>query len=442
VGIVIIEISKLVYEGYGLGFHEGNTYFVLNALPGDVVKVQVLYKKKNSFFCEIVEVLKPSRYRGSIRCDISNVCGACDWVNIDYAKQIELKSMMFRDIYKRENIEDIEKSPTVDYYRNKCFFPVKSRNDKAVIGMYSRGTHEIVEHRQCFLYPDKFAKMIDVIKEWIVTAKVKPYDEVTHLGDLRHIGFRATNDLKSIIIILVTRTRKLPFTNQLVNSLTQKFPEICGIVQNVQNKKNNAIMGNDDKILYGNPYFIEILDDKSFKIHYKAFYQVNIKQAVNIYNEIARHCSNNEVVIDAYSGIGIIGSFVSSKAKKVFCIEENPDAINCGKECLKMNDINNIVFSDLGDKNEIDEIKNILSKNTVDTIIFDPPRKGIDKKIIKLVSNFIVKKIIYMSCNPVTQLRDIELFIKQGYILTLLKGYDMFPHTWHIETLGVLRFDV
>ena len=453
-----VRIEKVVFGGYGLGFSEDKTCFVLNAFPDDIVQVKVLNTKKNSYFCEIDKIIQPSPYRGQTRCELSNKCGACDWVNVEYDKQIKLKTQIYNEIFDNKvsakhtansplemsgreadgvfcrNLQ-VDKSPVVDHYRNKNLFPVKLQNNKVAIGMYIKNTHTIVEHEHCFLYPSYFKNIVNSVKEWIEVAKVEPYDEITGKGVLRHIGIRCSSDFKSNIVILVTRTRKLPFTKQFVNSLLNAFPEIVGIVQNINASFGNTILGDDTKVLYGNPYLTEIIGKKRFQIHYQAFFQINVLQAVNVYRDIASFINEGEVVIDAYSGIGVIGIFIADKAKKVICIEENVDAIASGMLNSKINGIDNIIFSN--NKTET-VIEKLIDECGVDTVVFDPPRKGLEKSIIHVVARKNIKKVIYMSCNPTTQKRDIQSFLEHGYKLMCLKGYDMFPHTWHIESLAVL----
>ena len=428
--VIRLKIEKVVFGGYGLGYLEGVSYFVFNALPGDIIDVKILYKKKNAFFCEIEKIISPSEYRTNIKCELNGKCGACDWVNISYPHQIELKQAIYREIFPDN--PDIIESPQIDFYRNKCTFPVQEDEGHIKIGMYERQSHNVIEHQSCYLYPKIYKEILLSIKEWMKNSHIKPYDEQSNMGEVRFIVIRSSADLKSILMILITKKRKLGFTKQLVHLLTDKFPEIKGIIQNIQPLPNNVNIGEDDKILYGESYLHENLDNLSLKIHYKAFFQVNITQTLQIYNEIQNHLNAHEVAIDAYSGIGSIGLFIANKIKKVICIEENKEAVESGKVNAQNNNIPNIVFMNDTVENVLTDI---ISRTDIDTIIFDPPRKGLDKSIIESIN---IPKIIYLSCNPVTQKRDIKLLMAKGYELIFLKGYDMFPHTWHIESLAVL----
>ena len=431
-----LKIEKIVFGGCGLGYHESKTCFVFGSFVDDVVNVKVLYTKKNSYFCEIVEIVEPSKYRGETRCELARLCGACNWVNVDYDKQIEIKTTIYNNVFDNsKNDLLISESPVIDYYRNKCFYPVQLQDDKIVIGMYAHSTHDVVEHKHCFLYPKIFRDIVDDIKEWMSLAKVKPYDREMHSGEVRHIGFRYSADSKSIIVVLVTRTKRLSFTKILVRELTKKYSEVVGIVQNIQDLQTNVVLGTKEKVLYGDSYFIETLGGKSFKIDYNAFCQVNIQQALKVYNDIATFVNEGSVAIDAYSGIGFIANFVADKAKKVICIESNKVAVSCGIYNSKLNNFDNIYYT-VGQTETV--LENTIATHKPDTIIFDPPRRGLQKSVVETVSRHKIK-IIYLSCDPVTQRRDIGLLKENGYKLTHLKGYDMFPHTWHIESLAVLE---
>ncbi len=435
-----LKIQKLVFQGYGLGFDQSNTYFVQNALPGDILEVEVLYLKSKSYFCRILSIIKPSPLRKQIRCSVSSKCGACDWVDIDYQRQLEFKNLFIQDIFYSIkdliNIPQINASPIIDNYRNKSILPVQFINKKLVIGMYERQSHNVIEHNQCFLHPPIFDKILEDIKNWIIKANVKIYNEASKRGNLRYIGLRCNSDLNNILIIIITKTSKLPFTQQLVNSITQKYKQITGIVHNINEAANNVIFGDKEKILFGNDYYHECFDNVRFKINYKAFFQVNVEQAKQIYNKIKHFVDNQSVILDAYSGTGSIGIFLADKAKKLIFVESNTQAHNSAIENSKLNNVTNAVFYN----NEVDDvIEEIINKYDLNTIIFDPPRKGLNNNTIEMVCKKNISKIIYLSCNPTTQIRDIKAFIQNNYTIKDIYIYDMFPHTFHIESLVILE---
>jgi len=418
----------------------------MNGLPGDVVEVQKLYQKKRSFFGEISNIIIPSTLRKKKLCLVSGVCGACDWVNIDYIEQLKLKSQIYQEIFSRWHtvLDDlINESPVINYYRNKCFFSVQKKEGKHLLGMYTRNTHDVIEHEHCYLYPPLFKLITDTVREWILEGNVELYDECRKQGSLRSIGFRQSSDGKSIILILVTKNSRLPFTNLLIKRLVI-FPEITGIIQNIQSEPHNVILGQRDKILFGSPELLEQITIEApdhtkkvlnLRVHYSSFFQVNSLQALNIYTDIYRYIEHDETVLDVYSGMGMIGLWIALKAQKVICIEENAKAVQTGITNAKENNLENLEFL----QGDVKTVFNNLDLSLIDTVIFDPPRKGLESSVILQVCKQRIRKIIYLSCNPATQKRDLELFLAEGYQLISLRGYDMFPHTWHIESLAVLE---
>ena len=444
-----IKVEKVVFEGFGIGYlknggkiedtaDEFTTVFIINGLPNDIVVAKFLYKKKKSFFCDIENIIQPSPFRDLTRCKNSLKCGACDWVDVSYNKQIALKTKLFNEIYGMKNLK-VVKSPKIDYYRNKCFFPVQMKNKEVRIGMYSRNTHEIIPHEHCYLYPQVYKKIIYIIHKWILTAKIEPYNEKTQKGNLRHIGIRSSEDLSSIIVILVTKTKKISFPKVLVQKLRAEVPELCGVVQNFQPENSNVILGRDFKNLWGHQFYTESFANLKLKINHQSFFQINTFVAKIIYQDILANIDYGDVVIDAYSGIGTIGFFVAQKAKQVICIEETESGNIAYAVSQRQSKVSNIIQIHAKTENVIGKV---LKENNVDVIILDPPRKGLEKSIIEAISDKMIKKIIYMSCNPMTHKRDLELYKQKGYKLTCLKGYDMFPHTWHIESLAVIQLGV
>ncbi|HPY95832.1 MAG TPA: 23S rRNA (uracil(1939)-C(5))-methyltransferase RlmD [Candidatus Cloacimonadota bacterium] len=435
-----LKVEKCIHQGYGIAYAENTTVFIENALPNDIVDVEVLYFKKKNAFAQITNIIEPSPLRKDIKCSISDRCGGCNWVNIDYQQQLELKDLIIKDIYKSLDgtacIHPIKPSPQVYHYRNKSFLPLSMINGVPVYGMFERGSHNVEPQRECLLHPLLFNMIADEIIDYVKDTNLKIYEEDSHSGNLRHIGIRTNHDTSEVLLILVTKTRKLPFSKLLVKRITDKFPMVVGIIQNIQPDKSNVILGEEEKVLYGRAYLNEIIDDLKLQVHYKAFYQVNHQQAFTIYQHILNLTGVNKTIIDAYSGTGTIGLILAKRHNKVICIESNSEAIINAEYNAKYNNINNIEFVQGGVEAVLPKV---VKDNKIDLIVFDPPRKGIDKKTIELMAALKIPEIIYMSCNPSTQVRDLNLFISKGYYIDVIHPYDMFPHTWHIESLCHLR---
>ncbi len=433
-----LKIEKPVFGGYGLGFWEGQSVFVPSALPGDIVDVKVKYTKKRSLFAEINKYVSHSPDYIEPECTAFSKCGGCNWSHLEYAKQIEYKTTIIRELFRDIDfhVKSVSPSPQERYYRNKSFMPVGGTTDSPLIGMFANQSHDVIEHEDCLLHPPLYKRIMDVIKDYIISAKVKIYDEKKQSGLLRHVGIRYSEVTEELLIILVTKSSKLPFTKQLVKRLTDEFPQVKGIIQNINPTNGNRILGEQEKILYGVPYLYDILCGKTFRINYQSFFQVNTPQAEAMLRYVSEYLTKDSVVIDAYCGTGSIGIALSDLCKEIIGIESVEEAVKDAKENAERNNMSNCHYY-CGDVESV--LPEIFKKTTPDTIIFDPPRKGMTKSIISATSGLGVKNIIYISCNPSTQVRDLKQFLEEGYIIKDIQPFDMFPYTWHIENIIVLE---
>jgi len=434
-----LDIRKLVYRGYGLGFHDSKPVFVSNAVPGDVVNVCITYKKKDVYFAEIEEIVRHADQRIKPSCEAFGICGGCEWLNINYRSQLNYKEEIIREMIKDLEVEQflpIEGSDSIERYRNKSFLPVSAEKGTPVFGIYARKTHKVVPHRSCRLNPSIFNELGRVIIDHAITAKVKIYNEKNNKGNLRHIGFRVSKATGEILVILVTRNRKLAFTKQLVNKLLNANSNIVGIIQNINPESVNRILGEDHKLLYGRDYITDKIGDMEFRLNYNSFFQVNNSTMQKLYDFVKAEVPSDVNLLDAYSGIGTIGLYSAEKVKQVYLIEENESAIKDGIYNSSQNRVENAVFIS---GSVDDNLENVCTENKIDVIIFDPPRKGLTQEIIESVSQNRIGKVIYVSCNPATQMRDLHRFIEHGYRIIKMKPFDMFPHTYHIENVAILE---
>ncbi|MBT3756607.1 MAG: 23S rRNA (uracil(1939)-C(5))-methyltransferase RlmD [Candidatus Cloacimonetes bacterium] len=432
-----LRIEKLVYKGLGLGFENSNAVFVSNAVPGDVVDVQVLSTRRQVSFGKIEKIVSKSSKRIDADCEVFGKCGGCDWLNISYDDQLKYKQMIVEEIF--QNIEVGKINEIIDSgkepYRNKSFFPVAKRDGKPITGMFESRSHNVIPHDICKLQPQLFDDICGKIISYTEASKMQVYNERNHSGNIRHIGIRYAEKTNEIIVILVTRNRKIPFSKQLERILLEAYPNIVGIIQNINTEKTNVILGDDEKILFGRDYIIEQIRNTKFKLNYKSFFQVNTKQAEKMYEFVKQYISEDSNVIDAYCGVGSIGIYLADKAAKVIGIENNVKAVQNAKENAKLNKIENCEF--VAGYVET-ELQKVLKANKIDTIIFDPPRKGLEQRIIDSIPTDI-KKIIYISCDPMTQVRDVKLFMEKDFVPKEMQPVDMFPHTYHIENIIILE---
>ena len=436
-----IKVEKLVNRGYGIAYYEGKTIFINNGIPGDIVKIQIMYSKKRNYFAKIIEFEKKSSQRISKHCEAYGKCGGCNWIDVDYRNQIQFKEKLLNETFQRIDEErtiilPFQPSNQSDFYRNKSIMPIAGNSENPTIGMFEKESHNVVSHKKCFLQPDIYDEVADVVMNHIKSSKIKIYDEKTKKGNLRNLGFRYSLKTNELVVFLITKSRKLPFTKLLVKNLIDKFPNIVGIVQNINSTTGNTLIGEDEKILFGRNFIKEEIGEIKFNLNYKSFFQINPYQVENLYNYIKDKTNPDEVIIDAYSGIGSIGMFLASKVKKIAAIESNKFSVEDGKLNAELNSIGNIVFY-----NELVEkaIGEILASEKVESIIFDPPRSGLEKSIVDKVCESQINKIIYVSCNPSTQARDAKLFQEKGFKILERKGFDMFPHTFHIENVMIFE---
>ena len=432
-----LKIEKLVYKGLGLGFDNSNPVFVSNAVPGDVLDVQIISTRRQVSFGKIDKIIKGSSKRIEPDCEVFGKCGGCDWLNISYDDQLKYKQEIVEEIFQNIEIEKINKiiSSGKEPYRNKSFFPVAKHDGKPITGMFESRSHNVIPHKSCKLQPLLFDDICEKIISYIKASKMQVYNEKNHSGNIRHIGIRYALGTNEIIVILVTRNRKIPFSRQLERILLEAYPNIVGIIQNINPEKTNVILGNDEKIIFGRDFIYEQIGKTKFKLNYKSFFQVNTKQAEKMYEFAKQSISEGSSVIDAYCGVGSIGLYLADRAAIVIGIENNVKAVQNAKENAKLNKIDNCKFVAGYVENELPKI---LKDNKIDTIIFDPPRKGLEQRIIDNIPSDI-KKIIYISCDPMTQVRDVKLIMEKGFVPKEMQPFDMFPHTFHIENVIILE---
>lgn len=431
-----VLIKKTIFKGFGLGHINGKTIFVPRTFPGDVVNVKVISEKKDYYKALVEEYVEYGVERREPLCSAFDDCGGCDMLDIDYSKQLEIKKNVMIDIFPKhkELIADCVASPSDTNYRNKVFFPVAQNDDVITYGMYKKMTHNVVDTSDCCLVPKIIHSIANEVCICLTNAHEKVYHERSGKGNIRHIGFRI-NYLNQIIVMIVTKKNKLAFTNVLVKTITEKFPNVVGIIQNINSTNSNVIVGKEEKVLFGDDFFIDKIGSKKFKINYLSFFQINSKQIENIYNTIYADLSPHTNLLDAYSGVSTIGIYMADKVNKVISVENNPNAVRDAKYNAKMNGVNNLEAINA----ELEDVfAATVKKHDINTIIFDPPRKGLDEKIRGYLLNCDIKQIIYLSCNPTTQQRDVKELMKLGYKIVKIIPFDMFPNTYHIESYMLL----
>ncbi len=438
--ITNLKIEKIVNRGHGLGFADSRPVFVSGTMPGDVVDVSITQERKTVSFGTIERIVTPAPQRQQPDCEVFETCGGCNWLHMPYATQLYWMQEIVDELFRHLPIEKslpIYGGEAIHSYRNKSYFPVGSEAGVPVAGLFAAQSHTIVPHKKCLLLPPEFDAIAQAVITFMKAADVKPYDEKKHAGCIRHIGVRRSSVDASLQVIVVTHSGKLPFSRQLVRVLLEQFPTIKGVVQNINAEAGNRILGNREKILFGSAYLDDVIGGKPFHLHYRSFFQVNHNVAEELYGHVKSQLGSGKNVVDAYAGAGTIGIFCADDSRKVYCLENNAQACDDARKNCILNNAENVEILQ-GDVEET--MSRLLSEHPVDTVIFDPPRKGVDAESLQKLIQARIPRIIYVSCDPATQARDCAILAKGGYHLVTAKAFDMFPQTYHIEHVVTLQW--
>ena len=348
----IVNIIDNGFEGEGIAKIDEFVIFIPETIIGEKVKIKILKVNKNNAFGKVLEIIEPSKYRVKSDCDTYSKCGGCNLRHIDYNYSLEMKKISVKNTLKKALKRDIEISEIIGmdnpcYYRNKLQYPVGINSDgKIAMGVYAKRSHRIIETIDCKIQNTECQKIAKEIFEFLKSKGISGYDEKTGNGLIRHIIIRIGIKTNEIMVILVLNSWKLPYENEIINFIINKNFNVKTIVKNLNNKNTNVILGEENKVIYGDGYIFDYLDDKKFKISPLSFYQVNPVQTVKLYRKAIEFAelTGNEIIFDLYCGIGTIGIFASSKAKQLYGIETIENAIKDAKENAKLNNIKNAEF--------------------------------------------------------------------------------------------------
>lgn len=436
----VVDIVDIGQGGVGIGKYEGFTVFVEGGLIQDKVKVRINKSKKNYAVGDIVEIIEKSPFRVDRICsDDLKDCGGCQIQELDYNKQLELKTNEVKQVISRigklENVEIHEaigmQSPC--RYRNKAQFPIQNINGSTAIGFYKKKSHDVIPTDMCVIQHDINDKIIKIIKTYIQAYNVSIYNETTHTGVLRHLVTKVGFTTNEVMVVLVANGTNLPHLNELASVLKENILGFKTLVLNVNKAKTNVILGKENKVIYGNGKINDYIGDLVFEISPLSFFQVNPVQTEVLYNKALEYAElkENDTVFDIYCGIGSISLFLAQKATKVYGIEIVEDAIKDAKINAKLNNLNNVEFY-VGKAEEV--VPKMYSEGkTANVVVVDPPRKGCDEKVLDTIVSMKPDRVVYVSCNPSTLARDLAYLDERGYKCVEIQPVDMFPHTMHVE---------
>ena len=438
-----ITIKTLGASGEGVGRVADFTVFVPGALPGERVLVRIDEVKKTYARGKLVEILEKSPQRISPACPIYDFCGGCQLQHLSYEGQLHWKRQQVVDAVERiGRLSGIEVLPVLGakepwFYRNKMQFPVGRKRGKTVIGCFAKGSHDIIDTRDCRIQKEGNNTIVNVMREVVDRLRIPIYDEDRHTGILRHVVGRIGENGEAMVV-LVTATKDLPKAKEIIRFLKERVPNLRSVQQNIQTYRNNVILGRETKLLWGKPTIPDRIGKLHFSISARSFFQVNTEQAAVLYEKALEYADLNgmETVIDAYCGTGTITLFLAQKAHRVYGIEIVKPAIDDAKKNARDNRIKNTVFL-VGDATEL--MPRLYHENVhPNVIVVDPPRAGCTETVLKTFAAMHPDRIVYVSCNPATLARDMAFLATLGYMAKEIQPVDMFPQTSHVETLTKL----
>jgi 23S rRNA (uracil1939-C5)-methyltransferase len=438
-----IDISGLGHGGEGIGKVDNFTVFVEGAIPEDNIEAKIIKVKSNYAIGKLQRIIKPSPHRISPPCPIADKCGGCQIQQIDYQRQLEYKTQLVKDNIERiGKIKDIIIHPTIGMkdpwnYRNKAQFPIGEEGG-AVLGFYAKGSHNIIETDTCFIQHSENDKITRIIRRFINEYKISIYDEKKHQGLLRHVVTKVGFSTGVIMLVLVINGEDIPHKDELVNRLLDSNAKIVSIYLNINKTKSNVILGKENRLIYGKKHIVDHIGDIKFEISPLSFFQVNPIQTKVLYEKALEYADlqGDEIVYDAYCGIGTISLFLAQRAKKVIGVEIVDQAIKDAKRNAQLNNIENVEFY-TGEAEKVIP-KLYKQEQKADVVVVDPPRKGCDEKLLDTIIQMKPKRVVYVSCNPSTLARDLNYLEKGGFKTNEIQPVDMFPHTMHVETVVLM----
>lgn len=444
--VFVTEIIDITNLGFGVAKPDGQVVFVSGAVTGDIARIKIIKVSGSFAVGRVEEFISLSDKRVEGRCN-NTLCKSCAYKCLGYEYERELKEESVRQIFKKSGLADVEILPLVGSpcehgYRNKAQYPVsRDKNGNYIIGFYAPKSHRVTEAANCPLAPAAFAEILEVIRAFLAENQISVYDEESGEGLLRHIYLRRGEVSGEILITLVINGNALPYSDELVANISEKFPEVVGVLLNVNKKNTNVILGDEFITLFGRDYIFDTLGGVRLKITAPSFYQVNHSAAELLYAKAKELAApkKDDLLLDLYCGAGSIGLSMADEAGEIIGIEIVESAVECAKFNAESNGIKNASFY-AGDASEAARLllpaeKVRGSKILPDIVILDPPRAGTTEELITHIASLSPRKVVYISCNPQTLARDMVIFRKLGYISNEVTPFDLFPMTGHVESV-------
>ncbi len=460
-----VTIEDIGTNGEGIGRVDGAVLFVRDAIPGDRILAGITKVKKTYAYARLIRVLEPSPDREEPPCPFAGPCGGCQLQTLSYEKQLEFKMRKVKDVLERIGgfravlpgedtlagddevirLEPIIGSDALYHYRNKAQFPIGTSADGRIItGFYAGRSHRIIENRDCMLGHPVNREILDIIIAHMEKYDIPAYDETKGQGLVRHVLIRRGSATEEILVCLILNGKAIPREEALADALFA-IPEMHSFSINVNQKNTNVILGDEVRLIRGEPFITEKLKGITYRISPKSFFQVNTAQTEKLYATALEYAglTGTETVWDLYCGAGTISLFLAQKAKHVYGVEIVPEAIADANENARANGIENVTFF-TGKAEEIvpDFYQKEKEKHNdavhPDVIVVDPPRKGCDASLLTTMLEMAPERIVYVSCDPATLARDLRILYDGGYVIDRVRPVDQFSQTVHVECVCLL----
>ncbi|MBZ4665239.1 23S rRNA (uracil(1939)-C(5))-methyltransferase RlmD [Mahella sp.] len=438
-------IEDMGSDGEGIGHVTGFTVFVPGAIIGDRISARIDKVSKRYAVGHLVSIIEPSDYRIQPPCPVANRCGGCHIQTMAYDAQLAYKTRRVKDALQRiGGLDDVPVLDTIGMespwrYRNKAQLPVGVSSGRPVMGFFAADTHDIVDINACPIQHPAVDGVIKTVKDYISRYNVPIYDEMTGKGLLRHIMVRVGFNSGQVMVVPVINGDSIPYAEQFVDMLQQNVNGLTSVALNINRQRTNVILGSQCKVIYGSDHITDTLCGLVFKISPLSFFQVNPRQTEVLYTKAVEYAAldGTQTVLDAYCGIGTISLLAAKRTRKVYGIEEVPQAIEDARDNAHVNGIDNAEFI-CGKAEEV--IAGFIEEGVhIDVIIMDPPRKGCDEAFLEAAVRLAPDCMVYVSCNPATLARDMRFLCEHGYKATAVQPVDMFPHTVHVECVILMQ---
>ena len=434
-----LRIENYGSSGEGVARLDGQAVFVKGAIPGELCAVQLLKVGKTAAWGRVAEVLEPSPARQAPDCPLYPRCGGCQLRHMTYEEELRFKRQKVEDALRRiggwdGTVEIIHGAQAPERYRNKIQFPV---SEGPKVGFFRARSHDVIDAEDCLLQPLQATRLRKAFRDWMEEYRIPAYDEKAHKGLIRHFYVRV-NRAGEALCAVIANGRDLPRRKALVEALRGAEPGLVGVVLSVNTEKTNVILGKENRLLWGRDWLEDTLCGLTFRLSVPSFYQVNRDQAEVLYGRALAFAglTGTETALDLYCGIGTITLVLAGHAGKVYGAEVVPEAIEDAKANAARNGVGNAEFF----CGEAGEAARMLADRGVkpDVICVDPPRKGLALPVIETIAEMAPKRLVYVSCDPATLARDVKLLGERGYRLVKAEAADLFPRSFHCETVCLL----